>query len=133
MTDLLEEGAIYKSALQRKFHPPVEDILLINMQVAFCLFMKVGYHTSNWIHGPRSRQFEHSLDAETKTSPLCSLSFSLSFGIQDDHRLSTSELEKKYGTSISEVSAHGITKKLPESVCLWVTQSFLEAVGKHSN
>uniref|UniRef100_A0A8V5HFI0 Sodium/potassium-transporting ATPase subunit alpha n=1 Tax=Melopsittacus undulatus TaxID=13146 RepID=A0A8V5HFI0_MELUD len=35
-------------------------------------------------------------------SPFCSLSFSLSFGIQDDHRLSASELETKYGTSISE-------------------------------
>lgn len=108
MTDLLEEGAIYRSALQRKFHPPVEDILLNNMQVAFCLFMKEGYHTSkwiNWIHGPRCMQFERSPDAEIKMSPFCSLSFSLPFGIQDDHRLSASELEKKYGTSISEVSA----------------------------
>lgn len=29
----------------------------------------------------------------------------LSLGMQDDHRLSTSELEKKYGTSIDKVSA----------------------------
>lgn len=28
----------------------------------------------------------------------------LSFGIQDDHKLSTSQLEEKYGTSIDKVS-----------------------------
>uniref|UniRef100_A0A672V674 Sodium/potassium-transporting ATPase subunit alpha n=1 Tax=Strigops habroptila TaxID=2489341 RepID=A0A672V674_STRHB len=64
--------------------------------------MAVGCHTGNCIHGSRSRQFEHSPDPEIKMSTFCSLSFSLSFGIQDDHRLSTSELERKYGTSISE-------------------------------
>lgn len=46
----------------------MEDILLINMQIAYCLFMKVGCHTSNCIHGPRSRHFEHSLDPEIKIS-----------------------------------------------------------------
>lgn len=36
--------------------------------------------------------------------------------MQDDHRLSTSELEKKYGTSIDKVSPWGIIKELSQSV-----------------
>lgn len=36
-----------------------------------------------------------------------------SLGMQDDHRLSTSELEKKYGTSIDKVSPQGFLKELP--------------------
>lgn len=49
---------------------------------------------------------------------LCSLSFSVSLGMQDDHRLSTSELEMKYGTSIDKVSAQGFLKELPQAVPL---------------
>lgn len=35
--------------------------------------------------------------------------------MQDDHRLNTSELEKKYGTSIDKVSAQGFLEELPPS------------------
>uniref|UniRef100_A0A8C3Y8Q6 Sodium/potassium-transporting ATPase subunit alpha n=1 Tax=Catharus ustulatus TaxID=91951 RepID=A0A8C3Y8Q6_CATUS len=60
--------------------------------------MKVGCHASSSIHAPRPRQFGDKMSAVC----CCAHCDFLSLGMQDDHRLSTSELEKKYGTSIDK-------------------------------